>query len=373
MEASAVSGSIQLPHEEARRLANPAADLTAERAATLPAIFRKYRSVVDEGLFARLSPGDSQIYDILRYSMGWAAVEGHAEAATTGKAMRPALCLFACEANGGEVRRALPAALSLELVHRFSLIHDDIQDHDETRHNRPTVWKLWGEPTALLAGNALRAVAALCLRQLVDEGVSHARATAVSRLLTQASLEMIEGQYLDIAYEGRRNVGLDDYLDMITKKTGALIRCSVATGAMVAGRETGNVKAFEECGRSLGLLFQVRDDALGMWGDEEITGKPVGADIRRKKNTLPIVYAMSVAGPRDSSLLAETYRKPAIGDDDVTLVLDIADGVGAREFVAEFAAQHCDAALEALARVELEPMLRDEIEELAQFLLMREH
>ena len=161
----------------------------------------------------------------------------------------------------------------------------------------------------------------MSLAGLVDEGVDLDRAVAVTRLLTEAHLQMIEGQYLDLSYESRPDIGMSDYLDMISRKTGALIRCSLHVGALIGTRNQAAVEAFRKCGESLGLVFQIRDDVLGVWGDERVTGKSVGADIRRKKNSLPVVYAMSRAVGADKEFLESVYRRDGVDDSDIDGVL----------------------------------------------------
>jgi geranylgeranyl diphosphate synthase type I len=160
---------------------------------------------------------------------------------------------------------------------------------------------------------------------------------------------------------------------MISRKTGALIRCALTLGAIIGTDDEDVIDAFRDCGRSLGLVFQIRDDVLGIWGDEGTTGKPVGADIRRKKNTLPVVYAMSRASGSDKDLLASIYRDDDMGDDEVTAVLGVLETVGAREYAHRLAAEHCDMALESLATAELSPQALKDMGELARFLLVREH
>ena len=310
---------------------------------------------------------------MLRYYMGWVDVHGSPCVATEGKALRSTLCLFACEATGGSVQRSMPAAVALEFIHNFSLIHDDIQDRDETRRHRATLWAVWGMPKAMVAGNALRVVADTCLEQLVSEGVEIEQALEVTGLLTEAYLEMIEGQYLDLSYEGRPHIAMHDYLGMISRKTGALMRCAVNMGAALGTRDPDTLASFRAFGRSLGYAFQIRDDYLGVWGDEATTGKPVGADIRRKKNSFPVVYAMSQASGRDKETLEETYQREQLSDDDVDTVLQLMDRMNVREVANRLAADHCDAALDALEAAELEPTMRQEAEELVQFLLVREH
>ena len=268
---------------------------------------------------------------------------------------------------------AMPAAAAMELIHNFSLIHDDIQDGDETRHHRKTLWAIWGIPKALVAGNVLRIVADSTLDDLQSAGVPTGRALPVIEQLTQAYLEMIEGQYLDISFEGQSEVGLKQYLDMIARKTGALIRCSFTMGALIGSQDIGDANAFRESGRALGFLFQVRDDILGIWGEEESTGKPVGADIRRKKNAFPAVYAMSQAQGEDKRHLLGIYRKGELSDADVEDVLHIMDALKVREHAHALAVEEAEAAMDALAAVEMERRARREYENLLEFLLHREH
>ena len=354
-------------------MANPALNIALNRVEALPSVVLRYKSVVSAAIRESLADDTLPVYEMLRYSIGWADLNGVRVEAAEGKALRPTLCLFACEATGGSVSKALPAAVALELIHNFSLIHDDIQDRDETRHHRPTLWAVWGEPKALVAGNILRVIADMSLWRLVESGLSHQESLNATGLLTDAYLEMIEGQYLDLSYESRPDIGMRDYLEMIAKKTGALIRCALNLGAMIGTRDTRTVQAFRDCGRSLGLVFQVRDDVLGIWGQEQATGKPVGADIRRKKNSLPVVYAMSRAKGKDKDTLQDIYRRPTVGDDDVTTALNIMDKVKTREFAHSLAQEHRDRAIESVAGIELAPGAVEDLKELAEFLLAREH
>ena len=305
--------------------------------------------------------------------MGWSDADGTPVTAPQGKALRPTLCLLTCEAVCGEYERAVAPAVSLELIHNFSLIHDDIQDRDEYRRHRPTVWKVWGEPIALTAGNVMRIAADTSVEGLRYDSVAAADIVTVSKVLTEASLEMIEGQYLDVAFEGRSDIGMKSYLDMISRKTGALIRTSMHVGAIMATDDSKVAESFRECGRSLGYVFQIRDDVLGIWSQEETTGKPVGADIRRKKNSLPIVHAMAQSSDSQKRTLDGIYAQETVKDTDVDRVLDIMDSLGTEAYANSLAAEHCDRALERLAGVEILSGARADIEELATFLLVRQH
>ena len=341
----------------------------------------RYGESIQSALRSELSQSRSFVYDMLRYYMGWADETGAPVNATTGKAVRPTLCLFGCEAVGGTVSQAIPAAVALEFIHNFSLVHDDIQDEDETRHGRKTIWAVWGKPKALVAGNVLRVVADSALHGLIPSGVARSarapgldanRAVTAAQLLTEAYLEMIEGQYLDISFEGRHDIGMDDYRRMISRKTGALLRCSLNLGAAVGTDDAETVAAFRECGRALGYVFQIRDDVLGVWGQEDVTGKPVGADIRRKKNSYPVVYAMENAGDADGERLSGIYQKDDLDETDVASVLEVMDRVGVREHAGTEVSQWADIAMQALAPIELSPPARQEIEEFTHFLMVRD-
>ena len=338
----------------------------------LPQMFQRYRANISRSLRDSLSQQHSDVYDMLRYYMGWVDENGRPHEAMEGKALRPTLCLFACEAVGGALEMAMPSAVALEFIHNFSLIHDDIQDRDEIRHNRKTLWAVWGDPKALVAGNVLRVVADECLHQLLDSGLDYDRALAAGTLLTEAYLEMIEGQYLDLQFEGRHDISMSDYLNMISRKTGALIRCSLNLGAVVGAQEQGVGDAFKESGRAMGYVFQIIDDVLGVWGDEETTGKPVGADIRRKKNSYPVVYTMGTAKDKDQKMLNEIYEKDELDDSDVDSVLAVMDRLDVKNQAQQEAEKYANVALESLAPVELSREARQEVEDLAHFLLVRD-
>lgn len=355
------------------QLTNPVLDMAVKPQTTLPPVFQRYRQDVGSALRESLSTQDSSVYSMLRYNMGWSDTNGEPISATEGKTLRPTLCLLACEAVGGQVEQALPAAASLELIHNFSLIHDEIQDRDEIRHHRPTLWSVWGDAKALVAGNVMRVVADTTMHQLLDVGVAFSNIVMVTKVLTQAYLEMIEGQYLDMSYEGRTDITVDNYLVMIAHKTGALIRSPMHVGAIIGTDDDTTIEAFRECGRSLGYVFQIHDDVLGIWGDEQTTGKPVGADVRHKKNSIPIVHAMSQAQGIQKQALQRIYHQELVDDGDVEVVLDIMDGLGTQQYARNLAHEYCDVGMQQLAGVEISPRARNDIEELSQFLLIREH
>ncbi len=328
--------------------------------------------MVKAELRAAVPADDAYLYRILRYHMGWIDEYGKPSNATEGKGLRPALCFLACEAVGGLPEMATPAAAALELVHNFSLMHDDIQDRDRERHHRPTVWALWGEPQALSAGNAMYALARKTLLGLAERGVAPEQVLQASMRLTQSSLEMIKGQYLDLEFEKRLDVTTDEYLDMTAFKTGALIACSLELGALVGSGDPGLVSAVAEAGRYLGHLFQVRDDVLGVWGDVAATGKTTGSDIMRKKKTFPVIHALQHATGMELTTLHNVYKKAAPSENDVQQVLEVLEATGARQEAEGLATRFGQQALEAIWIAELPPKYTRDFEDLVSFLLSRE-
>ena len=343
--------------------------------AQLPPVFARYRKDVGQELCAAIPNSPPDLYMMLKYHMGWVDSSGAAssDSSSHGKSLRPILCLLSCEALGGEGKTALGVAAALEYVHNFSLIHDDIQDGDRERRHRPTVWSLWGQPQALVAGNTMQAVADATTHRLCQRGVAQGVALQASTILTQGYLEMIEGQCLDLSFEGDLGISVDDYLLMISLKTGCMFRSSMAIGALIGGGDESAVGAFARCGSFLGKAFQVRDDILGIWGDMAATGKAVGSDIRRKKMTFPVVYALERAKGDARQTLTGAWAKENLEDSDVADVLGVLDGVHAQEHAHAFTRENAHLASKELEEVVLPSWARSEFGELIQFLTTRDH
>lgn len=337
----------------------------------LPKLFNRYHPKIEERLRELLSRRDELLYRMMRYHLGFADEEGYPASQYNGKALRPMLCLFTNEALGGEWRKALPAACAVELVHNFSLIHDDIQDHDLERHHCSTVWAIWGEPQAINAGDGMRELASLALLDLQEERVALEKILRASQILHRASLEMIEGQYLDISFEKRLDVTVQNYLDMILCKTGALMACSLELGALLASKSNKIITTFQQCGRSLGLAFQIRDDILGIWGDEHVTGKSRVSDILRKKKSLPIIYALGKGGISRDKLI-KLYSQDELDHEDGEAVFAILEETGARLYAQRMAEEKCKLALERIKSLHLPAWAERTLSELTDFLLHRE-
>ncbi|WP_432923365.1 polyprenyl synthetase family protein [Microbispora sp. CA-135349] len=301
------------------------------------------------------------------YAFGWTDAAGNAVPGDGGKGMRQALALLTAQALGAPAEAAVPGAVAVELVHGFSLVHDDVMDGDERRRHRDTVWKAYGVGAAVLAGDAMLGLAMDTLANATP-----GTGPAAVRLLSRALLDLANGQAADLAFEGRPwsgpgAVGVDEYLAMAAGKTGSLLGCAAGLGAVLAGAPSETVAAVTGMGRELGLAFQAVDDLLGIWGDPEVTGKPVHNDLRRRKKTLPVVAALAAdRSGRLATLLGAPVPRPA---EAAALIRE----AGGRAFAAERAARHLDAALRILDRVTVDPVAAAELAGLAEFVVARTH
>ena len=341
--------------------------------ANVPEFFARYQPIIDTALRAELGEYASDIRTTHRYHMGWADENGVELVATQGKRLRPTLVLLGADAAGGEPQSVIPIATALEYVHNFSLIHDDIEDRDRFRHHRPTLWVVWGEETAIVSGNWMLKLADRSTRALRETGVSQGLSLTVQQQIAQSYMRMIEGQYMDIAFEDRNTVSVDEYLAMIERKTGALIETSLYLGALVAsnGKLNGRVlDGLRRAGHEFGRLFQIRDDVLGVWGSDE-TGKPVYGDILNKKKSLPTIHALNGATDKAAAQMREIYDKEELDYCDVQSVLEIMDEAGSYEFCETMSAKHWAAASEIIDGLDLDQAVRKDFFDLGEFLVER--
>jgi len=320
-------------------------------------------------------------YGMMHYHLGWAdealgpaaALGGPPATGGTGKRLRPLLCLLACEAAGGDPCQAVPAASAVELIHSFSLIHDDVEDSSPLRRGRRAVWSVWGVPHAINVGDGLFVLARMSLHRLADRGVPAHRCQAAGLAFDQACLALCEGQFLDMSFESRPAVDLDQYLWMIRSKTAILLAASAQLGAMVATDEPGLIGRYFSFGLNLGMLFQIEDDILGAWGDEQVTGKSAATDLRNRKKTLPVVYALSHPDDPDAAQqLAALYARPGELDPQaIESALALLDQLGAREYAEKMAEDYYRLALASLDGPGIENAAQARLRELAASLLHR--
>ncbi|MHB1415292.1 MAG: polyprenyl synthetase family protein, partial [Chloroflexota bacterium] len=283
----------------------------------------KYAAELESELRASVPEGGDAagLYDMLRYHLGWLEDEDASSRASGGKRIRPTLCLMACEAYGGDYRPALPAAAAVELLHNFTLIHDDIQDRSAERRHRSTVWKLWGEAQAINAGDVMNSLARLALLRMAGRGVGADVILQALNMLDRTCARICEGQYLDLQFENRLDIDRETYLGMIERKTAALVGCALEMGTLVGGASAEQVDLMRGLGDTLGLAYQVQDDILGIWGEPRVTGKPAADDIRRRKKTLPVVHALECASGEQKTRLAQLLGQPRVDDNEVDEVL----------------------------------------------------
>jgi geranylgeranyl diphosphate synthase type I len=338
-------------------------DIRTEFTRLLADIEAEMSDVIDErGGHAR------PLYDMLAYHLGLDDDGG-----PRGKRMRPLLGLLAYQSLTGDYRAALPGAAAVELGHNFSLVHDDIEDADRERRHRPTLWAIWGVPLAINAGDALFALSRLALYRLLEGGFSERRVLALMRVYDETCLALCEGQYLDISFERESEVTVDAYLEMIGKKTAALVGASVQAGAILATDDLDVVEAYRRFGYDLGMAFQMADDVKGTFWTSAASGKPEAGDVRKRKKTLPLVWALEHASDAERRRLTEIYRPAAttdglalsgetpMTDDDVAEVLEILERCGAREHALSEARRYRDLALAHLDRLPCPPDRRDEM------------
>jgi geranylgeranyl diphosphate synthase type I len=311
--------------------------------AVLEPLWQQFLPAIDDEIKSVLDSTDHDYrsyYGMMAYHLGWVDKAFQPGAERAGKRIRPLVCLLVCSAAGGEWRWALPAAAAIELLHNFSLIHDDIEDNSATRRGRPTVWSLWGIPQAINAGDSMFALAYYALTRLSRIHLPSHAIAQIWQIFTEACIHLTKGQHLDMLYETQHHVSVDDYLKMIAGKTAALLAATTQIGAIVGGADEETETHYGAFGRNVGLAFQVYDDVLGIWGDENKTGKSTASDILARKKTLPILYALG-----QSSELRDRFTEREL---DVDTVVRLMDSVGAKRFALEIAQRYSDAAVSHL-------------------------
>jgi geranylgeranyl diphosphate synthase type I len=288
-------------------------------------------------------PSTVGVYEQCRYHLGLDGSNG-----LSGKRMRPLLGLLAYASITGDHRAALPGAAAVELGHNFSLVHDDIEDGDLERRHRPTLWSLHGVPQAINTGDMLFSLSRIALHRLTDLGFSDRKVLRLMRLYDETCVALCEGQYIDITTsETDELMSVALYFDMIGRKTAALIAASIEAGALLATDDEHVIDRYRAFGWDLGLAFQLNDDLLGIWGQEQATGKEP-TDVARRKKTLPVIYAFEHAGPEDRERLAELYAHRNPSPEVVAEIVTILERTGAETYTRTQARLHRDRALEAL-------------------------
>ncbi len=325
----------------------------------LPAIEEEMQQCVSTTLEAGLE----ELHHMLAYHLGWQGPGAGPKAC--GKRVRPMLVLLSAEAAGGDWRKALPAAAAVELVHNFSLIHDDIQDNSPLRRSRETVWKKWGIPQAINAGDSMFSLAHIALERLKSQ-VAPELVIKAQSILPVACLRLTQGQYLDLSYEHRSDLSMEDYWPMISGKTASLIATCTELGSLIAGADEKVVAIYRQFGDYVGLAFQVQDDILGIWGDALETGKSAESDLVEGKISLPVFYALEKGGA-----FAERWLQGPITVDEVPQMANLLKTEGAYDYAQSEAARLTDEAIRTLAQAQPASPAAEALQELADQLTKR--
>jgi geranylgeranyl diphosphate synthase, type I len=327
------------------------------------------RTLVDPALRAAIDTLPASMRHIAGYHLGWWDSDGGPGGADHGgKAIRPTLTLLSCAAVGGAPATAVPAAVAVELVHNFSLLHDDVMDGDVTRRHRPTAWHVFGTSMAILAGDAL-----LTLAFDVLAATGHSAAGDGVRVLGAAVQELVDGQRADIAFEERADVDLPECLRMAERKSGALLGCAAALGAAFGGGDPEQVAQLRGFAERLGLAFQVVDDLLGIWGDPDVTGKPLHSDLDNRKKSLPVVAALTSGTPAGDELAALYHRDAPLSAADLAHAAELIEAAGGHAWGRAQADGLLAQALRHLRAAGPTPESAAELRTLAELITHRDH
>ncbi|WP_415953470.1 polyprenyl synthetase family protein [Streptomyces sp. KLOTTS4A1] len=349
-----------------------AADQGQGERVDVTALLERGRTLATPVLRAAVERLEPPMDTVAAYHFGWIDAEGRPADGDGGKAVRPALALLSAEAAGAAPEVGIPGAVAVELVHNFSLLHDDLMDGDEQRRHRDTVWKVHGPAQAILVGDALFALANEVLLEL-----DTAAAGRAARRLTSATRALIDGQAQDISYEHRERVTVEECLEMEGNKTGALLACAVSIGAVLGGADDRIADTLEKYGYHLGLAFQAVDDLLGIWGDPEATGKQTWSDLRQRKKSLPVVAALAAGGPASEELgrlLAADAKSSDFenfSEAEFAHRAALIDQAGGREWTAQEARRQHAIALQAIESIAMPATVRDRLAALADFVVVR--
>lgn len=323
---------------------------------------------------ARLdAPQTKEFHEMLTYHMGWTGEGSGAKA--TGKRIRPLITLLSTASIEDKNKKsnsqlsnwlhAVSAASALELIHNFSLVHDDIQDNSDLRRGRKTVWVKWGQPLAINAGDALFIIA---FQSTLDVSQHYPAEIAVeaTKILSENCLRLTQGQFLDMSFENRYDLSIEDYWYMIGGKTASLLSACTHIGALLGYAKPEIIEAYRLFGYHLGLAFQVQDDVLGIWGDEKVTGKSVASDLVEGKNSLPILYGIEKNGP-----FAKRWKQGNISQSEVGDVANMLEQEGAKEFAENKSVEETDKAMKYLNQAQPSGEAGELLRGLANMLLKR--
>lgn len=335
-------------------------------AVLLPESLTRGREPFEVALREALDRLHPRLRHVAAYHRGWVDADGQAQPATGGKLLRPALALLSAASVGADTAIAMPGAVASELVHEFSLLHDDLMDGDTERRHRPTAWVVFGLGPAVLAGDALLSLAMRVLQEVETTGSGRAE-----RILTHAVTRLVHGQADDLDFESRPAVGVGDYLSMAADKTSALLACSASIGAALADAPADIVAGLAEYGEHLGLAFQLVDDMLGLWGDPAVTGKPVFSDLRARKKSAPVVLALAATDTGSEPLRSYLAGDVEPSEDTLRALADLITELGGGAAVTAEITRRVERAHAALDAIDIEDSVRTDLVAAAHFVTAR--
>jgi geranylgeranyl diphosphate synthase type I len=304
---------------------------------------------------------------MVRYMMGWVDEHGKPYPKMTGKRLRPTLLFLSNETASGNWRNALPAAAAVEILHNFSLIHDDIQDVSDVRHGRLTVWKIWGTANAINAGDAMFALAYTAMQHLT-ETISPQQTLKAWEIFNKTNMELTRGQHLDMRFETLNTVNVADYISMIKGKTAALLAACAQLGALIATGNEETANLYHEFGLNIGIAFQIHDDILGIWGEPDVTGKSAATDIVSRKKSLPVLYGLEKSGE-----LAQVYSQKTFGDAEVQQAVALLDAIQAQDYARQEELRYYEKAMSALEAAQPDGETATRLHDFVNFLFKRNY
>jgi len=289
-----------------------------------------------------------------------------------GKRLRPTLLILSSRVVGGNEKKAIPAAAAVEILHNFTLIHDDVMDMDDFRRGVPTVHKVWGIPTAIIAGDLLFSKSFEALLKLKELNVDHKSIVKSAEILAHTASTIAEGQAMDMAFEERADVSEEEYFTMIYKKTAVLFEATTKIGALIGGGSIHEVEALGTYGKYLGLAFQIQDDILGVVGEEKKLGKPVGSDIREGKKTIIVLHALRKATPKEKEKILETLGNRTLSKESITEIITLLKDLGSIDYAKELALKYANAAKTIIDNLDAKDLeAKEMLIELADYVVKR--
>lgn len=337
-------------------------------------IFRRYLSEIESEIqkdVRKLFKDYEQLWNMVGYCFGWVDQPGNpiVNVKFRGKRFRPLLCLLVCESICGEYKHALPAAAAIEIFHNYSLIHDDIIDKGDYRRWRSTPWKVFGISHSINTGDAMSILAQLLMCRSYKIGVSKVKTLEIAEILNQAFLRVFKGQHLDISYENEREISMREYLEMVKNKSAVLIGAACELGARLARGDQRIINSYRNFGINLGIAYQIYNDVQEIWAGFEKTGKRLWGDIKKKKKTLPIIYAFRKLSRIDKNRLIAIYRKRTLNRYDIKKIAKFLDKTNSYNYAKQVILRYKQKALRELKKINVNTLYKNRLLDLTEHLV----